>query len=501
MSRPHRSLILDGYGRPARRSYGGGYLGATPGGYRRSTVMGGFTDSRREYTSFTRSELCRKTRWFKKNVGMIRGVAKSLVDHSIGPGIFPLPATSNEPWNAAAWKWFWETAKIGDASGKMTLWETQRVRTAAKFWDGEMFTLHHRSSGGWPQYQLIRAHNCGSYDVPENEGWIDGVRVGEALRPRAYRFRLSGEDRYATIPAARVVHSYLLEESDQVRGITPLGHAVNNLHDILDSLTLEKDAVKDLARTARVITTESGEDENDDDPASHFFRRGGTPADADDDDDDTLPLEAVMGAEIVRLRKGEDLKAFSATRPSPAFAGFIDYLGKDVTTGTGFPYEFAWDPNSLKGPAVRFILEKVRLAVAEWRGNEVEDTYPFYTWAISLAMEMGALPYNPEWYLVEWIGGAPDVTIDKGRDAAQDRENLKAALTTFKRYYAAQGLWWKTELEQKAREAGYIDELSKKYGIATDRIHMLLVNAAAQPSGPSASDDDDDEERDEDTRR
>lgn len=477
-----RGTILNHRGDPmTRRGYaGGGYLGA---GFSRarSHLPGMVTDTDREFTAWTRMEFVRRARFFKKNVGMVRGVAKSLVDHAIGPGIFPLPATSNEQWNEAAFKKFWEIAKIGDVSGKMTLWETQRVRTAAKFWDGEMFTAHIRSANNWPQYQLIRSHNCGSFGVNEDEGWRDGIKRNAADRALAYRFRLRGEENYQTLPAKSVVHSYLLEESDQNRGITPLLHAIVNLNDILDSLALEKEAVKDLARTSRVITTESGEDE--DEPATHF----------DDDDDappsspEALKLEKVFGAEIQRLKNGEKLESFRSDRPSPTFTGFIDYLGKDVTTGTGFPYEFAWDPNSLKGPAVRFILEKVRLAVDEWRRNEIEDTFPFYTFAISLLMDLGELPYNPEWYMVEWIGGAPDVTIDKGRDAAQDRENLKAALTTFKRYYAAQGLWWKTELEQKGREAGYIDEVAKKYNVTADRIHLLLVNGSADSQAGSSA--------------
>lgn len=490
-----RGTILNHRGDPMqRRGYApGGYLAAGRS-VTRSRITSGATDSEREFTAHTRLELLRRSRFLKKNVGMVRGVGKSLVDHAIGPGIFPLPATSNELWNAAAWAWFWEIAKIGDVSGKMTLWETQRVRTAAKFWDGEMFTVRLRSSAGWPQYQLIRAHNCGSYDVPGDQGWVDGVQVGDAGRARAYRFRLRGEDRYTTIPAARVDHSYLLEESDQVRGVTPLAHAINNIHDVLDTLGLEKDAIKELSRTARVIKTASGEDE--DPAASHFT---GDDDGSDATDDLGFPLERVFGAEIARLRIGEEMQSFSSDRPSPTFLGFIDYLGKDVTTGTGFPYEFAWNPNDLKGPAVRFVLEKVRVAVDEWRRNEIEDTFPFYTFAISIAMELGELPYNPEWFKVEWIGGAPDVTIDKGRDAAQDRENLKAALTTFKRYYAAQGLWWKTELEQKAKEAGFIGELAKKYNVSADRIHLLLINGSAdsQAGGtPAAAADDPDREGD-----
>lgn len=496
-------VIYDGRGRPAfasggRQAYApGGYLGAARS-HRRSFLPGQFTDSRREYSPYVRAEMSRKSRFMKKNVGLIRGVAKSLVDHAIGPGVFPLPATSKDAWNERAWKWFWELAKIADVSGRLTLWEAQRDRTDAKFFDGEKFTLHVQSANGWPQFQLIRAHNCGNFDVDEADGWTDGVQVDGVLRPRAYRFRLRGDERYVTIPAKSVVHSYMVEESDDIRGKTALVHALNALNDMLDTLLLEMDAIKDNNRISRVIQTESGEEE--DSIPRRFNSGGGT---GDDLSDLGLKLEQIFGAEIVRLKKGEKLESFASQRPSATFVGFIDWLGKLITNGCGFPYEFAWNPNDLKGPGVRLVLEKVRLAVEEWRRNEIQDTYPFYTFAIATAMEMGELPYNPEWYLCEWIGGAPDVTIDKGRDAAQDRDNIKAALDTFKRYYARQGLWWKAELRQKAKEAAFIAELAEEYKIDPDRIHLLLQQAAAQPAQPDPqdrrrkpSDDDEGEELD-----
>lgn len=484
-----------------------------PGGYSaagfstaRSWITNTVGDHPREYTAYTRTELARKAMFFKKNFGMVRGVAKSLVDHAVGPGVFPLPAAQDpswspaelDTWNARAWAWLMELAKIAEVSGRMTLWEAQRVRTAAKFWVGGIFTLHTTSAQGWPQFQLIRAHNCASIDVDDSSGWIDGVQVDSVNRARAYRFRLR-DGRAVTVPAASVIHSYLLEEGDQIREVTPLAHAINNLHDILDSLALEKGAVKDSARISRVVTTESGELEEE--PSSHFGRPV-VPTDVEEAD--TLRrVEEVFGPEVKHLKIGEKLEQWISSRPSPTFTGFLDYLGRDITAGTGFPYEFAWNPSGITGPAVRFVLQKVRHAVDEWRRNEIEDTAPFITFALATAIkhDLGGLGRAPaDWWRMEWIGGAEDVTIDGARDAGNDRENIKAALDTFKRYYARRGLWWKTELEQKGREAGFIEELARKYGVSIDRIHLLTASGqtaavyssatrGVDPESPPAEDD------------
>jgi hypothetical protein len=468
------SRILDSYGRPVTRRANnapGGYLGA---GFSRSRshIPGYVSDARTELAGYTRYELVRKARFMAKNVGLVRGVRKSLIDHVVGPGIYPLPATADEQWNAAAWSWFWEHAKVGDVSARMNLWETQRMRCSEKFTDGEVFTLHVRSKNGWPQYQLVRSHCCGNYGDDVGPEWVDGIKVDAANRAISYRFRKRDSDTPVIVPAQSVVHGYLLETPDAVRGVTPMAHAINNLNDILDILSLEMDAVKDNSKVSRVIKTESGEDEGGEGGLFDVVPGAATQADIG------IRLEQVFASEIVRLKKGESLESYASQRPSPTFMGFMDWLGKSVTNGTGFPYEFAWNPNDLKGPGVRLVLEKVRLACQEWRLNEIEDTYPFYTFSIACAMELGELPYNPEWFKVEWIGGAEDVTIDKGRDSIQDRENIKTALDSFKRYYARRGLWWKTELEQKAKEAGYIEQLAKQYGVCTDRIHLLLVNGS-----------------------
>jgi len=469
-----------------------GWQGGSSFSRDRSWLPGQVTDAYRELPNHTRIEQIRQSRYFKKNVGMLRGVEKDIVDLAVGPGIYWFPGTDSDEWNEAAFAWLWEWAKIADVSARTTFWESQRMRVKHKFWDGELYTLHTSSAAGWPQYQLIRAHNCGNFGLEKTENWHDGIKLDPLLRPLAYRFRQT-DDRFITVPASAIVHSFMLEDSDQVHGVVAPHYAISHTHDILDLLKLEKGAVKDLSRTSRVITTESGEDESNDGP-NHF--NDDTDTDATDPAERGLPLEQVFGPEIVRLRTGEKLDAFASERPSSTFTGFIDYLGREITAGTGFPYEYSWNREKLNSAALRSILDKVRIAVLDWRANEVEDSQPVVMRAIAWAMNSGELPFHPQWFRGEWIGGAGDPTIDKGRESREDRENVKAALDNFKLYWARQGKWWKTQLRQKAIEAAYIDQLAKEYGVSPDRIHQLAVNnAGAAPDSHSAKPNEDDEEK------
>ncbi len=501
--------ILDSHGRTMtggitrRAADGAGWQGsiASPD---RSSIPGRVVDARRELNNYTRLEMIRQSRYFKKNVGMVRGVAKDIVDLAVGPGIYYFPGTDSDEWNEAAFAWLWEWAKIGDVSGLCTFWESQRLRVWHKFWDGEIYTMHATSSAGWPQWQLIRAHNCGNFGLDDPTSWYDGIKVNGQLRRQAYRFRYAADpvsrtpDRFITVPASAIVHSFMLEDSDQIHGVVAPHYGISHIHDILDLLHLEKGAVKDNARVSRVIYTESGEDE-DNAGANHFAGDGDgdgeEDTDATDPNDRGLPLEKVFGTEIARLRIGEKMDSFVSQRPSSTFMGFIDYLGREITAGCGFPYEYSWNREKLGAASMRSILDKVRIAVLDWRANEVEDSTPIIMRALSMAMNMGEIPFHPQWFKGEWIGAAGDPSIDKGRDAREDRENVKAALDNFKTYWARQGKWWKTMLRQKAIEAAYIDQLAQDFNVSPDRIHQLAINnpgvapAGAPGTGGSAGND------------
>lgn len=480
---------------PTRSAYyASGYSGADFS-TARSLVPGWNTDSSRELDTWTRTELMRKSRWLKKNIGLVRGVAKSIVEVAIGPGIYPMPNTADDTWNEAAWNWFWLVSQTADASGRMTFFELQRMRTLHKFYDGDCFTTLARDPAtGYPRFQFFRAHRCDNYDVDEADGWISGIRLGPQRQPLAYRLSL-GDDRYKTLPAASVTHSYMLEDGDQVRGVTALAHAINDSHDIFDTLGLTKETVKDIARRGHYIKTESGEVEDDDD--GDGFLNGGNSGRTTNADPDGLPLQAIFGgAEIRRLRIGESVEQVKDDRPSPAFTGFLDFLGRGITAGSGMPYEWAWDRKGFTSPAIRLVLEQVKSCASAWAENEIKSSIPFYTYATSIGIDLGILRPRPDQYEVEWLRGAPEPTIDRAAASARISE-LKAAMLTFKRYYASQGLWWKTELRQKGLEAVYIRDTAAALGISEDRIHQLAPNnAGTEPAEettttPARSDEED----------
>lgn len=459
-------IISDRWGIERKAYFGNGYQARTFD-TRRSMLPGYVVDNRRELDSGTRTELMRKARYMKKQSGLSRSMGIAIRDYAIGPGIFPIPLTEDDGWNEAALQWFTEWAKICDVSGKLSYWEIQRQRAWLKFWDGDSFTLQSSSAAGWAQLQLIRAHNCGNFDVDPEKKWVDGVQLDRVNRPRNYRFR-TGDDTYVTIPAPLVRHSHLIEDPDQVRGVTCLFFALNNEHDVHDLLSLEKDAVKNNARIARIIYNESGEVE--DEERGHFLKQVNT------ETTETIRSEDVYGAEIPYLKNGSKMEQWTPDRPSSTFTGFLGFLGRMITQGTGMPFEFVWERDKLKGPSQRGVLDQVDRACDFWRQSEIRDTSRDYVYALGKAIDTGELPPIEGWWRHECVAGAPRISIDKGRDAREDRENIKTALDTFKAYYARQGKYWKTEIRQRAKEARYINEVALEFGIDRAEIMQLAPN-------------------------
>ena len=68
------------------------------------------------------------------------------------------------------------------------------------------------------------------------------------------------------------------------------------------------------------------------------------------------------------------------------------------------------------------------------------------------------------------------MTVDAGRDAANDREDLKLGLLSFSEVFSQRGMNFEEEAEIKAQNVRYLLDLSKTYGVPFETLSNLLVN-------------------------
>lgn len=443
---------------------------ATASGYQsagtslhRSSVPGIATDSWRDLTPTTRQELMRKARWAKKNSGLIRSMAAKLTEYAIGSGIIPIPDTGDLAINEQYFDYFNEWAKsplLCDTAGRLTFWDSQRARALAKFYDGDILTVLRQTSTGEPTTQFIRAHA-----IKHNTAWlaqnavkptiIDGVQVNQAYRTLGY-YITQKDGTGAFIAARSGILSAMIEDTDQVRGVTALAHALNGLVDVEDLLDLETQALKQIGAWAVAHTTASGEVEEI--GGEEFF---------DSDDAQRVPVsdsraqvEKVYGARSITLAPNEKIEAIASNRPSSTFTGFLDSLGRRISLGCyGFPYEIAWLPTGVYSASMRAVLDQVKAAVRPWRASEIKDSQRIYSYVIAKGIDNGDIPMANDWWVCDWLPTAPDPTIDRRNDGKEIRESIAAGTLSMRDAMALQGRYWRWHIDQVAEEQAYVAQV------------------------------------------
>lgn len=451
--------LFDAFNRPlpqrkrTMRNAPGGYQSAG-WSYDRAHILSTVQDSSQDINSYTRNEIDRRARWLVKNVGLVKGIVLDFQKYVIGPGIFPYANTGDEKIDEAYDEWFYEYfAPIADLGERMSFWDMQRAREFNRFVSGDVFTALTETPGGFPKLKLIRAHNCCSENG--DDVFEDGVRIYGNGAARSYKFK-QRDGSYKIMGPRTIDHSMILEAGDEIRQVSSLQGAILHSQDALEILGYEKLAVKDHARISRIINRESTnfDDERGEGPGGDFL----------DDASDVLagnagsiPLDKVQGGELIRLGLGEKMQSFASDRPSTTFTGFLEFLGREIFASTGWRYEFSWSPAGIPGTAIRQILDSVKRTAHLRQQCEIRSTHRLRNYAISRAIERGELPRHDKWWKADYIPGAQDPTVDRGRDGKLDIQLIESGLMTRKEYFGCRGQHWRKVKEQIEKEAEHFN--------------------------------------------
>lgn len=146
------------------------------------------------------------------------------------------------------------------------------------------------------------------------------------------------------------------------------------------------------------------------------------------------------------------------------FNGFIAALERDISMGV-LPYEFVSDPSKIGGASVRLITAKAARVFSKY-SQVIIDQFCVPTWGYILgqAIADGELPDDPKWNEVSWTT-PKSVTVDAGRDAANDRNDVEMGLLSMSELYAQRGLDFRTEMDKRASDMAFIIEKAKSTGI------------------------------------
>ena len=411
---------------------------------------------RTSHTSYNRRQASAYASQFYASQGFFRGPVRDIATYAVGPGMMPQSQVEDESTALLYEDYFrfWGE-NYADLAGKHTFNELQFLASIAIDVAGD-FGLHMYSptARSIPQLQVVEGHRIAG----DQEGWRDGVRLDRFGRRVAYRVseaplgEINGaggssrlQESFRSIDAGEFIFLHDPDRADPTRGISSMAHALAHSRDVVDTLLYTKIQVKMDSAIGVVIKTHDGTA----DPGTSFIENGFAAKDTGG-----LPFETWQAGMIPRLKVGEDLLAPTASRPSPAFMGFLQFLLRDIAVGLGLPFEFVWDPAGVKGAGNRFILRKAQRRFDQ-RQALLKSKFltRVWRWVIAKGIERGELPPAPWWWLVEWQGPA-EITVDLGREAQANRDDLKYGNRTLAEDAAERGKHWKDHVRsQKSVEA------------------------------------------------
>lgn len=404
-----------------------------------STARSAVTDvdqgAARDLSRFTRQQLRDRSRYFWKNSAFIRGLIERLVVYTIGVGITPVSRSSDDEWSKRANSAFREWSWYPLVDSKATFGAYQRAMFRSRLVEGEHFTLLTYGDSGRPRLQALEAGRITS-NTAATALHDDGVDYDASGRP--WRYHVGTRDQigirtFTQVPASAMVHNYSVARPGQRRGEPVLSAALNTAHDVDDILALEKQAVKQASGKTDVIKTASGEAN----PAEIRAARLSGASIAVGVTDPTKAIEyykPMLGAAPVYMRKGEEFTQYTSQRPGNAWQGFMDFLSETVCLSTGIPPSVLLQIK-VGGADTRRDLACAARVFEIWQADVISELQDVWEYVIGAEIASGFLPPPPsDWReTVRWY--PPKViTVDSGREAQQDRDDVAAALMSEEEY-------------------------------------------------------------------
>jgi lambda family phage portal protein len=436
-----------------------GYNGGVGAGYESTRYTGRRSflwlspaqDQRRDLTPQKRSEMLKKLRWGERNSGMVRQIVGDLVLYTVGDGFRAQAHSADPAWNTAAEAYFAEWSRRCDITGRFSFNDLLRISERRWVLDGDFFLAKVRNGTGAAKLQGIEAHRVGDPEGQVPERMHDGILFGAYGEVQAYNvYRSDGSSRL--ILANAMMQVYDPEYVSGARGLPLLQHSLNDIQDEMEILALEKSAVKDAAEITRVLKKAGGEFGPD--LASEL---ASNPQAAD-------ALGVGLGGKFLALEPGEDLVSFQSNRPSPTFNGFLEAIQRDIARGI-LPYEFTNDPSKIGGAVVRLVVAKMDRVASRHQQILIDQICnPTWGYVIGDAIAKGELPDIDGWNKSSWTT-PKRVTVDAGREAAQDRADLEAGLKSMSELYSERGMDFKEEMTRRADDMAFILETSKRTGV------------------------------------
>ena len=411
------------------------------------------------------------------------GIVERLVTFVIGSGIWPESASKDKAFKSDADAAFLLCADDCEYRGGVSWPMLQGQTYRGEVRDGDcahILTMSEDDSR--PVVWGVEGRQIGDPLTASFE-FFDGVLMDQRGRPLKYRVTSEdwqGKRSFVDVDRDNIAIFMDPLRIGQHRGIPLLSSALNTGRDVHDILNFEKLAVKDGSTKTDIISTESGEADPED-----LARTGGDTLNGSDGEDSAKYYRQVFGPEAKYIKIGDKWEAYKNDRPSPAWQGFMQFLAESICLAARMPPSFLLQIK-VGGADTRRDTAIAARVIEMTQQRLAKQFLPVRNHFVRGILGDKGLP--KDWQAVAWqYPKSP--TVDAGREAQQDREDIRARRMTEQEYQGRYGLNWmrvrdqiELELEDNIARA---KRISTKAGISVGEALQLMGELPA-PGQPAA---------------
>lgn len=437
------------------------FASTTQSGTRRMLFVGGANDQRKDVTSATRMAMIAKSRWAVRNSSIYKQVLDETVLISVGDGLMVQSHAKNPETAAAYEKYFNDWSRKCDITNRFTFGQVQAMWLRGSLTDGDSWGVL-TSANDVPKIQVLESHRVGT---PRNEfsgSCVDGAYLGPFGEVLGWNVYVDGDVQNRYIPTAAMIQVCEFDRPSAVRGYPVLQSSLLSVQDQLEIYELEKTACRAASDHVMLLKKQGGVLQ--DDPAAKFSG----------DANSCEKIASQMGGKVLVVDSNEDFSQIQNNRPSPAWIGMMKAIERDIVRL--LPYEYVVDPSTIGGSVVRLVAGKVSRYAAKWQNLLIEQACDkVFDYVIADAIAKGKVPDDPDFNRKSWITPR-DVTVDAGREAAQDRADLQMGLTTATAILGKKGMTHDEVVATRVKEMARTVQAAKEAGLPLWMIYQSSFN-------------------------
>jgi capsid protein len=405
--------------------------------------------------------------------------------------------TGDRAYNNIVNEYFHDWCKRADVTGRHSFRKLVQIGCEERPVDGDFgFVL--RRLDKELKIQIVPATRIGNPNAltAQPANYYQGVIVDEFGRPVAYQiYRVTRDGVYfdpEEIPAANFCHFFDPFRSDQFRGVSDFHACARSARMLYGILEAEKTGVRFAAQQAALVFS---------DKAAANPRNLFTPNPSIQLPSGQAQKNELSEIGMIRYFGTADRIEVMPSRPSQAFAGFVQHLMHEIAIGIGIPQGVLFGTQDFKGPSVRAEFAAADRVFVRHQGVLVDKVLdPIKNAVILDAIAREEIPPPPLQTgetMVQAIRRAtrgewrfpPKITIDVGRESAANMNENRQGAKSLQEIAAEQGTDAFGRLEQIAMEAAYVKELAQKYEIPETAIRLVTNSLPSTPAAAAAAGD------------